>query len=96
MKTEILKKVLQTLSIFEDIELDSLYIKNLEGFKGVYEFNSTIIFFGNSYTFTRIFLKNKPLNLQITEFRNEIRDIFEIYRGLYEKTRGEYDNKINI
>ena len=80
MKAEILKMVLEIFSEYEEIELDSLYIRTLEGFKGVYEFSATINVYENKYSFIRVFLENKPLDLQITDLENEVMKYMEIRR----------------
>ena len=86
MKIEIIRETLNIIDAYKDIKIESVCLRDLPGFKGVYEF---IISFGVeeeiNYKAHKIFIKNKPMDLQLTELKEEVELYVKSLERMYKK-----------
>lgn len=86
MKIEIIKEILNIIAAYKDIKIKSICLRDLPGFKGVYEF---IVSFGVeeeiNYKAHKIFIKNKPMELQLEELKEEVELYVKSLEKMYKK-----------
>lgn len=84
MKLEVIRETLDILAQHKDIELRNICLRDLAGFKGVYEFIVDLgVGDGIEYRAHKIFIKNRSMAVPMAELRDEITDYIRRLEELY-------------